>query len=225
MTGPHQDRPVRMAGAPLESARALVLLVHGRGASAESMLALAAELDRPEVAFAAPQASGFTWYPQSFLAPIDSNEPGLSSGLDALGEVLEAASRAGVPAERQILLGFSQGACLASEYAARSPRRYGGVAALTGGLVGPEVERERYRGSMACTPVLLASSDPDPHVPWPRVEESAAVFEALGARVDLRRYPGMAHTVNREEIELVRAMMDRVLSEVEDGTATGAVGV
>ena len=221
MIGPHRNQPVRAAGAPLDQARALVLLVHGRGATADSILALAGELDRRQagprqsgpggVAYLAPQAGGFTWYPQSFLAPIEQNEPGLSSGLMALEAVLADADRAGLPSERQLLLGFSQGACLTLEFAARNPRRYGGVVGFTGGLVGPEGTSRDYPGSLAGTPVFLGSSDPDPHVPWNRVEETAGVLERMGAAVTLRRYPGMGHTIHREEIEAARGMLDAVI--------------
>lgn len=212
MTGPHQGQPVHSAGTPLGEARALVLLVHGRGGSAEDILGLARELGRDDVAYLAPQASGFTWYPQSFLAPIEQNELGLSSGLMALAAVLRDAEGAGVPTERQMLLGFSQGACLTLEFAARNPRRYGGVVGFTGGLVGPPGTSRDYPGSFDGTQVFLGSSDPDPHVPWPRVEETERVLKGMGATVDLRRYPGMAHTINGEEIEAARAMLDRVAS-------------
>jgi predicted esterase len=208
MSGPHQGQPVKSAGAPLDEARALVLLVHGRGATAESILALADELGVEDVAYLAPQAAGHTWYPLSFLAPIEQNQPGLSSGLAALATVLAEAERAGIPGRRQVLLGFSQGACLTSEFAARNPRRYGGIVTFTGGLVGPPGTERDYAGSLDGTPVFLGSSDPDPHVPWARVQETAAVFEKMGASVTLRRYPGMGHTINREEIEAARSLIE-----------------
>ena len=212
MNGPHQNQPVRAAGAPLDRASALVLLVHGRGATAESILELGRELDIERgnaggLAFRAPQAAGFTWYPQSFLAPIEHNEPGLSSGLVALGEVLDEAERAGIPSERQVLVGFSQGACLTLEFAARNPRRFGAVVGFTGGLIGPPGTNRDYAGSLAGTPVFLGSSDPDPHVPWARVEETTAVLRRMGAEVDSRRYPGMGHTVNFDEIEAARELI------------------
>lgn len=218
MSRPHEGQVVRTAGAPLDRAPAFVLLVHGRGATAESILDLARELDRPEIAYAAPQAADLTWYPQSFLAPIDRNEPGLSSGFAVLDALLRDAERAGVSGERHLLLGFSQGACLALEYAARNPRRFGGVAGLTGGLIGPAGTGRDYPGSFSGTPVLLGSSDPDPHVPWSRVEETARVLERMGAVVDLRRYPGMAHTINLEEMEVVQIMIDSIA-----GSTAGSV--
>jgi predicted esterase len=193
------------------------VLVHGRGASAESILALGAEVvgddpGRRRVALVAPRASGHSWYPHSFLAPLEDNEPWLSSGLAALGELVADLEADGIPPERVVVAGFSQGACLALEFAARNPRRYGGVAGLTGGLIGPPGTPRGDAGSLAGTPVFLGAGDPDPHVPWARVEESAEALGRLGAEVTLRRYPGLPHTVNREEIEAVRGMVDGALA-------------
>ena len=213
---PHRGQPVLAAGRPLAEAAAAMVLLHGRGASAESILGLAAELARPDFAFLAPQAAGSTWYPYGFLAPLDRNEPWLGSALRLVGAVVERAAAAGVPPARLLLVGFSQGACLALEYAARRPRRYGGVAALTGGLIGPDGTPRNATGSLAGTPVFLGSADPDPHVPRARVEESGRALEAMGARVTTRLYPGMGHTVNEDELERVRAMM----AEVADGSCS-----
>jgi predicted esterase len=204
---PHVAQPILAAGRPLADAAAAVVLVHGRGAGAESILGLAGELARPDFAFLAPQAAGSTWYPYSFLAPLERNEPYLGSALRRVGAAVELAARAGVPAERLLLLGFSQGACLTLEYAVRHPRRYGGVVALTGGLIGPDGTPREDSGSLDGTPVFLGSADPDPHVPRARVEESARVLERMGASVLTRIYPGMGHTVNEDELERVRAMM------------------
>lgn len=208
MSGPHPEGPPRTAGAPLDRARALVVLVHGRGASAESILTLAAELERPRVAFVAPQAAGSSWYPYSFLAPLERNEPGLSSGLATLAALADEGERAGIPAERQMLLGFSQGACLSLEFAARNARRYGGVAGLSGGLIGPDGTPRDYPGALEGTPIFLGCSDVDPHIPKARVLETAAVMEALGGSVTTRLYEGMGHLVNRDEIDFVRKMME-----------------
>lgn len=211
---PHRDLRIVTAGLPLAEARAAMVLVHGRGATAESILTLVPELTHGGAgdgfAFLAPQAAGGTWYPRSFLAEIEDNEPYLSSALAALERLLARVGEGGVPAQRTFLLGFSQGACLSVEYAARHARRYGGVAALTGGLIGPPGTERTYPGSLAGTPVLLATSDPDPHVPRFRVEETAALLSKLGAAVDLRIYPGMGHTVNDDEVAAVRAMMAAV---------------
>ena len=205
--GPHQGQPVRTAGEPLERARAAMIMVHGRGATAESILTLANELRQPGFAYLAPQAAGNTWYPYSFLAPIPHNEPGISSGMAVITGLLERISAAGVPPERTMLLGFSQGACLSLEYAARHARAYGGVAGLSGGLIGPDGTPRDYPGSLASTPVFLGCGVPDPHIPEARVRESAEVLRRLGAEVTLRIYPGMGHTVSPDEIEIVRAMM------------------
>ncbi len=214
MSDPHRNLHVVTAGLPLDEARAAMVLVHGRGATAESILTLVPELvaggAAEGFAFLAPQAAGGTWYPLSFLAEIERNEPYLSSALGALERLLGQVEAAGVPAERTVLLGFSQGACLAIEYTARHARRWGGVAVLTGGLIGPPGMPREYAGSFEGTPVVVGSGDPDPHVPRSRLEETAAVLTRMGATVDLRIYPGMGHTVNEEEVGLVRRMMAEI---------------
>ena len=164
-------------------------------------------MTQPGFAFLAPQASGNTWYPLSFLAPTEDNEPYLSGALDALTHLLDRLAEAGIPAERTILLGFSQGACLALEFAARNARRYGGLAGLSGGLIGPEESPREYPGSLAGTPVFLGCSDVDPHIPRERVVESGQVLEHLGGSVTVQLYPGMSHTVNQDELDHVRSMM------------------
>lgn len=203
----HGDQPVVAAGQPLPDASAAMILVHGRGASAESILTLADELDRPDLAFLAPQAARHTWYDYSFLAPLDQNEPGLSSALARLGELVEHIESEGVPAERIVLLGFSQGACLSLEFAARNPRRFGGVVALSGGLIGPPGTPRDYPGSLAETPVFLGCSDRDPHIPLQRVQESTRVFRRMGADVTERIYPGLGHTVNDDELDFIRELL------------------
>ena len=211
--GPHAGQPVLVAGAPVGEVAAAVILVHGRGAGAENMLALAEALERPGLAYLAPQASGaagYAWYPQSFMAPIAANEPGLSSGLAVLGGLVERLQAAGIPPERTALLGFSQGACLALEYAARHARRYGAVIGLSGGLIGPSGTPRDYPGSLAGTPVFLGCSDRDPHIPKPRVDETAEVLAALGGQVTKRIYPHMAHTVNADEIDFARRMLGEI---------------
>lgn len=191
-----------------------MLLVHGRHASAESILALAEELDRPELAWVAPQAAGGSWYPLSFMAPREDNEPGLSSGLALLESLTAELLEAGIPPRRLAVLGFSQGACLALEHAYRHPRRYGLVAGLTGGLIGPPGTRWATDGAgLSGTPVFLGAGDPDPHVPWERVVESAEVLRALGAEVELRRYPGRPHTVSRDELDAVGSLLDGMVEQ------------
>jgi predicted esterase len=210
--GPHQGQPVLAAGEPLERAGAAMVLVHGRGATAESILTLAAELEQPGFAYLAPQAAGNTWYPYSFLAPIANNEPYLSSALAVLGQLLAHITAAGIPAERTILLGFSQGACLATEFAARNARRYGGLVGLSGGLIGPDGTPRDYPGSLDGTLVFLGCSDVDPHIPAARVRHSADVLRRLGGDVTARLYPRMGHTVNEDEIEFVQGMMAALIA-------------
>lgn len=210
MSGPHAGQPVLAAGRPVGEAAAAVVLVHGRGADAENMLALAEALERPDLAYLAPQSAGYAWYPQGFMAPLAANEPGLSSGLALLGSLVERLGAAGIPPERTALLGFSQGACLALEYAARNARRYGAVIGFSGGLIGPPGTPRDYPGSLAGTPVFLGCSDRDPHIPKPRVDETAEVLAALGGQVTKRIYPHLAHTVNADEIDFARRMLDEL---------------
>jgi predicted esterase len=205
--GPHQGQPVVTAGAPLEEAQAAMILVHGRGATAESILTLTAEFDRPDFAYLAPQAAGNTWYPYSFTAPISNNEPGISSGMAVIEDLIDRITEAGIPHERLILLGFSQGACLSLEFVARHARRYGGVAGLSGGLIGPEGTPRDYDGSLDGTPIFLGCSDVDPHIRKERVQETAEVLRRLDGDVTARLYQGMGHTVNEDEVEFVRSMM------------------
>ena len=215
--GLHRGGPVLLAGTPLAEASAALILVHGRGASARSIMTLADELDLPDgFACAAPQAANATWYPTSFLAPLSQNEPWLSSALATVGDVVTHMTDAGVPPERIVLLGFSQGACLSLEYAARHPQRYGGVVALSGGLIGsgtipgeqpPDDKTFTYDGSLEQTPVFLGCSDVDAHIPVGRVHTSAEVFTDLDAAVTKRIYPGMGHTVNTDEVAFVRSLV------------------
>jgi phospholipase/carboxylesterase len=207
ITGPHRGQPVLAAGEPLEHARAAMIMLHGRGASAEDILSLAVEVNLPGFAYFAPQAAGYAWYPNSFLAPIASNEPALSSALAVIASLLAQVAEAGIGPERTILLGFSQGACLTLEYVARNAQRYGGVAGLSGGLIGPDGTPRNYPGSLADTPIFLGCSDRDFHIPRERVELSAEVLQKMGGNVTARLYPNMGHTVNRDELRFVSNMM------------------
>lgn len=221
MTGPHQGRRIVRSGASLENAKAAVILVHGRGATAESILQLADDLDQPDVAYLAPQAGGNTWYPNSFLAPTERNEPGLSSGLKAIDDVLKKVEEVGIPRERIVVIGFSQGACLGLEYVARNPRRYGGAVALSGGLIGtssregaqpPNDKLFEYDGSLDGTPVFLGGSDVDAHIPIERIHQSTHVLRQLGGDVTERIYEGMGHTVNEDELAFVRSILANLAS-------------
>ena len=209
-TGPHQGQPVAKAGAPLDTADAAMIMVHGRGATAESILTLVPALDVDGFAYLAPQASGNTWYPNSFLAPIPSNEPGITSGLQAISDIVESIIAAGIPRERIVLLGFSQGACLSLEFSARNAARYGGIACLSGGLIGPDGTPRDYDGNYSDTHAFLGCSDIDFHIPAKRVTESGEVLKRMGADVTVRLYPGMGHLVNEDEIATVRTMMEEV---------------
>lgn len=210
---PHQGQPVRTAGAKLASARAAMVMVHGRNAPAESILSLVQAIDTPGFAYLAPQAAGNTWYPNSFLSPIPSNEPGITSGLAAINDLLKRIVDSGVPLERTMLLGFSQGACLSLEYAARNARQYGGVVGLSGGLIGPDDTLRDYPGSFDGTPVFLGCSDVDFHIPARRVEETAKVLRKMGAKVTMKLYPGMDHIVNEDEVRRVREMMAAIVAD------------
>ena len=208
---PHAGQPILRAGAAPDAARAAMIMIHGRNAGPANILDLVPVLDRPEFLYVAPAAAGGTWYPLSFLAPREKNEPGISSGLAVIESLVADLMK--VFASRQImLLGFSQGACLTSEFAIRHPRRYGGVMVLSGGLIGPPgTSWDDVTASLDGTPVFLGCSDVDPHIPAERVLESEAVFRRLGAAVTRKLYPGMGHTVIGDEIEQVQRVMDAVL--------------
>jgi predicted esterase len=209
---PHAGQPTLADGPAPEQALATLILLHGRGATAESILSLYAELGLGALAALAPQAAGCTWYPHSFLAPLEANQPFLDSALRRIESLVADLLARGVPSDRIALLGFSQGACLTLEFTARHPRRYGAVIGLTGGLIGPPGTPRDYPGRLSGTPVFLGTSDPDPHVPFERVRETEGVLARMGAAVELRRYPGMPHTVNDDELNACRIMLQRVAS-------------
>lgn len=191
-----------------------MVMCHGRGAAADDMLALAAEFDVPDVAIIAPQAAQGTWYPKSFLAPLRENEPHLSSALALLGAIVEELEREGMPSSRLVLFGFSQGGCLALEFAGRNARRYGGVVGLSAGLIGPAGRSWNFASGLASTPVFLGCSDRDPHIPRDRVEESSRELGRIGGRVELQIYQGLGHTVNRDELNHVQRMLLQLTREV-----------
>jgi phospholipase/carboxylesterase len=201
---PHAGQPILHYGPPIAQARRVAIFIHGRGASAEDILGLAPELGTDDVAYLAPQAAGHTWYPHSFLSPIPQNEPGITSALGVVARLVESP---GLGSERVVILGFSQGACLTLEFAARNPRRYAAVVALSGGLIGPPGTPRDYPGSMENTPVFIGCSDIDAHIPIERIRASAEVFRRMEAVVDERIYPGMGHTINDDELIAVRALL------------------
>jgi predicted esterase len=204
---PHAGKPVLRTGPRPAEARLSVIAIHGRGASAEDILGLAREFATTDVAYLAPQAANCSWYPFSFLAPIPQNEPWLTSALGIVSGLVQTLNGQGVASDRVAILGFSQGACLTLEFAARNPRRYAAVVGLSGGLIGPPGTPRTYEGSLEGTPVFLGCSDVDAHVPVERVRESAAVLRTMKATVDERIYRGMGHTVNSEEVEIVKALL------------------
>lgn len=206
---PHAGQPVLTFGPPPAEARLGAILVHGRGASAGDILGLAPEFALPDIAYFAPEAAGHTWYPYSFLTDMERNEPGLSSALQVIESLVQHLEQLGLPAERVALMGFSQGACLTLEFAARHARRYAAIAGFSGGLIGPPGTARDYAGSFDGTPVFIGCSDTDPHIPVERVRESAEVYRRMGAGVDERIFPGMGHTINAAEIEAVRLLLER----------------
>lgn len=213
-TDPHADGSMLQAGAPLEQAEGLIILLHGRGGSARDILGLQGLMDCDpkghKVAWLAPEASGRSWYPQSFLAPRQQNEPYLTSALKRVVTLIQKANEAGITNERIIIGGFSQGACLTTQFAASHPARYGGLIAFTGGLVGPLGSKFEFAGDLGGTPALLLSGDPDPHVPWTRVEETAEMLRHMGAEVTLRCFPGRPHIVSPEELQLAKSLIESV---------------
>ena len=207
-TDPHRGQRVLFAGAPLNEAKAAMIMLHGRGADAADIIGLSSALAREDVAYLAPDAAGHAWYPRPFMTPTAGDEPYLTSALGIISHLLGEIGLAGVPVERTIVLGFSQGACLTLEFAARHARRYGGVCALSGGLIGERVDPAAYSGSLAGTPVFVGCSDVDPHIPLARVQESTAVMAQLGGDVTERIYPRMGHTVIPDEVAQVQRIID-----------------
>jgi len=208
----HEGQSVLHAGVPLAAAEVAIILLHGRGGSGKDMLGLGRELatNRPKVALLAPQAAGGTWYPQRFLEPLAHNEPYLTSALDVVAETFDELLAGHIARERILLVGFSQGACLALEFAARHPQRYGAVVGLSGAVIGPPGLKRDLTGSLHGTPVFLGCGDTDPHIPVASVHESTAIFRAIGAEVQERIYPQMPHTVNDDEISIVAELVARI---------------
>jgi phospholipase/carboxylesterase len=218
VAGPHDGQPLLLTGEPLELATAAMILVHGRGASAHDIMTIGAELAQPGFAYLAPEAAGNAWYPNRFMEPLESNEPWLSSALETLARTLRMVEES-VPAENVILLGFSQGGCLALEFAARNARRCGALVGLSAGLIGPDGTPRDYPGSLDGTPVFLGCSDVDPHIPARRVRESGEILARLGGKVTVELYPGMGHEVNADELRRIRELMAALPRRDEVGNA------
>ena len=207
MSLPHLTQPVYSAGAKLEEASGALLLLHGRGATADDVLSLATYLDLPTFAYLAPQAEGYTWYPNRFIAPVEQNEPYLSAGLAKIEAIVKEVESHCIPVDKIFIGGFSQGACLATEYVVRNPRRYGGLLVFSGGYIGPLDEQRHPSGNFNGMPAFLGCSDPDPHIPLQRVKETSALLQAMGAKVTEKIYPNMGHTIIDDEIALARQVI------------------
>lgn len=189
------------AGKKLEEGNKVLIMLHGRGASAEDILSIAGYLNVKDFSLLAPQATNHTWYPYSFLAPPKENEPWLSSALNILKEVVADLYNKNIPAENIYFAGFSQGACLTLEFVTRNANRYGGIAAFTGGLIGDKIYPENYKGQFNGTPIFIGSSNPDPHVPVERVHATTNILQTMGANVTEKIYNNMGHTINKDELE------------------------
>lgn len=211
MTLPHHQSPVYAAGVKVEDASAAMILIHGRGASAQDILSLSVPLEFPGMAYLAPQAEGFTWYPNRFIFPVESNEPYLSGALAKVDALVNSVLEKGLPVEKIFIGGFSQGACLASEYVIRNPRRYGGLLVFSGGYIGALGQVREAAGNLQGMPAFLGCSDVDPHIPLERLKETSALLGAMHAEVTERIYPGMDHTINDEELELARDLIAKRL--------------
>lgn len=200
---PHKNQPVLIEGAPLKDAEVVMIMLHGRGATADSMLSLVNEFAQPNVAYIIPQAKQNTWYPYRFIEERRKNEPGITSGMQMIDYLIDETKKHGFVEKEIILLGFSQGACLALDYAARNPQKYGGVIGLSGGLIGKQLDYKDFSGNLEHTPIFLGCSDVDFHIPIDRVHETKKIFKLLNGSVTLKIYPDMDHTINKDEIEHV----------------------
>ncbi|MCB9459478.1 MAG: dienelactone hydrolase family protein [Anaerolineaceae bacterium] len=210
MTSPHSSTPVMETGLPVAEAQAALVLIHGRGAGPQGMMPLLAHLNVPGYTYLLPAASGNTWYPNRFIVPREQNQPYLDAALGKIDSVVSHLIEQGIPTEKIVLLGFSQGACLATEYAARNPARYGGVVALSGGLIGAEGELTGYEGDLQGTPIYLGCDAEDVHIPQQRVHDSADILSNLGGQVKKQIFNGLGHSVNEVELAIARSMMTRV---------------
>ena len=208
--GPHAGQPVLAFGRPLDASSTVSIKIHGRGASPDDILGLATAFDRPDVTYLAPAAANNTWYPYSFLTDIAKNEPYLSSALSVVASLVAESEGSGVPRTRIVVMGFSQGACLTSEFAIRNASRFGGFVAFSGAAIGPPGTRWNDTGRFDGTPMFFGCSNVDPHIPEERVNETAAMCERMGAAVTRKIYPGIGHLVIDDEIGHARAILDSI---------------
>jgi len=207
MSLPHENSPIYAAGAKLDEASAALILLHGRGASAEAILTLSTDLIQPGLAFLAPQADDSTWYPNRFIVPVEQNEPYLSGALSLVDKIVQQVTESGIPTEKIFIGGFSQGACLVSEYVIRNPKKYGGLLVFSGGYIGPlNIPRQPDSG-LDNMPAFLGCSNIDPHIPLQRVNETTSLLRAMGAQVTEKIYPNMGHTIIDDEIELASELL------------------
>ena len=208
--GPHQNQPILSAGENLEEASSAMILIHGRGANAQDILSISSSLEKKEgFIFIAPQANNYTWYPHSFLAEPEYNQPGINSGLKVISDLIDHLEQNGIPKNRIYILGFSQGACLASQFVATNAGKYGGLIALSGGLIGNEIREEEFVGDLEGTPVFIGCSDVDPHIPIERVDKTGEILTKLNAEVVKKIYTGMGHLVNEDEIKEIQKLINR----------------
>ena len=207
-SGPHAGQPVLTTGKPLGQSPVVVIMIHGRGAGPENILELAPAWAQPDATYLAPAAANNTWYPYSFMSDIARNEPYLSSALSVLKSLVSQVEAAGIRRDRIVILGFSQGACLTTEFAIRNASRFGAFVAFSGGAIGPAGTKWDESGRFDGTPFFFGCSNVDPHIPEPRVIESAELCERMGAKVTRRIYPGMGHLVNDDEIAWARALLE-----------------
>ena len=211
MSMPHENSQVYSAGAKLDEASAALILLHGRGAAAEDILSISSFLPQPGLAFLAPQAEDYTWYPNRFTFPVEQNEPYLSSALDLVDKIVQQITDTGISTEKIFIGGFSQGACLASEYVIRNPKKYGGLLVFSGGYIGPLNVQRQPNGDLNGMPAFLGCSDIDPHIPLERVKETTALLQAMGAQVTEKIYPDIGHTIINDEIKLAQELISKSL--------------
>ncbi|MCU7617099.1 dienelactone hydrolase family protein [Chryseobacterium sp. PBS4-4] len=198
---------IKTGGKSLNEAEKVLIMIHGRGGSAQDILSLSQHLNVEDYALLAPQATNGSWYPLSFIAPVEQNEPWLSSAIETVGKTVETVLDAGIKVENIYFFGFSQGACLTLEFLARNAQRFGGAVAIIGGVIGEKINHENYKGDFAQTPIFLGTSNPDFHVPVERVYATANILKEMNADVTEKVYANFGHSINQEEMELANSIV------------------